>query len=64
MQDTVFQNAFEHAAIGMVLAGLDGRCLVANRAFCEMVGYAESELQAEGTAAISWINSTSRTARS
>jgi len=39
-----FRSAFEHAAIGMVLADTDGRCLAANRAFCEMVGYTEDEL--------------------
>jgi two-component system response regulator NreC len=40
-----FRSAFEHAAIGMVLADTDGVCLAANRAFCEMVGYSEAELQ-------------------
>lgn len=39
-----FRSAFEHAAIGMVLSDMDGRCLAANRAFCDMVGYAEDEL--------------------
>ncbi|MBI5564590.1 MAG: GAF domain-containing protein [Chloroflexi bacterium] len=45
MQDEVFQNAFDHAAVGMVLADLDGRCLRANRAFCEMIGYTETQLK-------------------
>src|SRR5512136_3120928 len=40
-----FRSAFEYAAIGMVLADIDGHCLAANRAFCEMVGYSEAELQ-------------------
>ena len=40
-----FRSAFEYAAIGMVLADTDGVCLAANRAFCEMVGYSEAELQ-------------------
>ena len=39
-----FRSAFEYAAIGMVLADTDGRCLAANRTFCEMVGYTEDEL--------------------
>src|SRR5512143_502078 len=39
-----FRSAFEYAAIGMVLADTDGRCLAANRAFCEIVGYTEDEL--------------------
>ncbi|MBP7688255.1 MAG: GAF domain-containing protein [Thermoflexales bacterium] len=45
MQDEVFQNAFEHAAIGMILSDIHGRCLRANHAFCEMVGYTEAQLQ-------------------
>ena len=45
MQDQIFQNAFDHAPIGLVLADLEGRCLSANRAFCEMVGYTEAELK-------------------
>lgn len=45
MQDQVFQNAFDHAAIGMVLSDANGRCLRANRAFCEMVGYTEAQLK-------------------
>ncbi len=40
-----FRSAFEYAAIGMVLGDTDGGCLAANRAFCEMVGYSEAELQ-------------------
>ena len=39
-----FRSAFEHAAIGMVLADLEGRCLAANHSFCQMIGYSEAEL--------------------
>jgi PAS domain S-box-containing protein len=39
-----FRSAFEYAAIGMVLADIDGHCLAANRAFCQMVGYSEDDL--------------------
>lgn len=45
LPDGPFRNAFEYAAIGMVLSDLDGRCLAANRAFCQMVGYTAAELQ-------------------
>ena len=44
VESSPFRSAFEYAAIGMVLADTDGRCLAANRAFCEMVGYTEDEL--------------------
>src|SRR5262245_52157136 len=44
VETSPFRSAFEYAAIGMVLADTDGRCLAANRAFCEMVGYPETEL--------------------
>jgi PAS domain S-box-containing protein len=47
-----FRNAFEHAAIGMVLVDIAGVCRAANRAFCEMVGYREEELQKMEFAAI------------
>ena len=39
-----FRSAFEYAAIGMLLADTEGRCLAANHAFCEMLGYLEDEL--------------------
>ncbi len=41
-----FRSAFDHAAIGMVVVGLDRRPLQANRAFCEMLGYSLAELEA------------------
>ena len=39
-----FRGAFEHAAIGMALVGLDGRFLRVNRALCEIVAYSEDDL--------------------
>ena len=39
-----FRSSFRDAAIGMALAGTDGRWLQANRALCEIVGYSEAEL--------------------
>jgi len=39
-----FRNAFDTAAIGMALVGLDGSWLEANSACCEMLGYTEGEL--------------------
>jgi PAS domain S-box-containing protein len=44
LKDSWFRSAFEHAAIGMALSTLDGRCLAANRSLCEMLGYEEAEL--------------------
>jgi len=40
-----FRSAFDHAAIGMVVVGLDGKPLQLNRAFCEMLGYEPAELE-------------------
>jgi PAS domain S-box-containing protein len=45
MSDNLFQHAFQYAAIGMTLIDVEGRYLTANQAFCEMLGYPESELQ-------------------
>ncbi|ROZ62107.1 PAS domain S-box protein [Ramlibacter sp. WS9] len=39
-----FTSAFENAAIGMAVVGLDSRRLRVNRAFCRMLGYAEDAM--------------------
>ena len=39
-----FRNAFDTAAIGMAIVGLDGRWLEVNGALCRMLGYSEEEL--------------------
>jgi diguanylate cyclase (GGDEF)-like protein/PAS domain S-box-containing protein len=39
-----FRGAFEAAAIGMALVGLEGRFLRVNRALCEIIGYPEPQL--------------------
>ena len=40
-----FRRAFEEAPIGMAMVGLDGRCLSANHALCEILGYRPEELR-------------------
>jgi PAS domain S-box-containing protein len=45
-----FRAAFESAAIGMVLVGLDGHPLEVNRPVVEMLGYSEDELRAHAFA--------------
>ncbi|MGB3514491.1 MAG: PAS domain S-box protein, partial [Microcoleaceae cyanobacterium] len=42
--ETKFHNAFEYAAIGVGLVGLDGRCLQVNRSMYEILGYTKEEL--------------------
>jgi PAS domain S-box-containing protein len=42
--DSLFQNAFEFAAIGMALVSPEGKWLRVNRAICEITGYSETEL--------------------
>jgi diguanylate cyclase (GGDEF)-like protein/PAS domain S-box-containing protein len=41
-----FQDAFEHAPIGMAVVSLDGRYLQVNQAFCQIVGYDRDRLEA------------------
>lgn len=41
-----FRLAFDHAAIGMALVGIDGQWLKVNPALCVLLGYAEAELLA------------------
>ncbi len=40
----LFRSAFDHAAIGMALVGIDGYWLKYNNLLCEILGYSESEL--------------------
>ena len=42
--DSLFQNAFEHAAIGMALVAPDGSWLRVNLSVCQITGYTEEEL--------------------
>ncbi len=39
-----FRGAFEHAAIGRAIAGLDGQFVQINPAMCKMLGYEQEEL--------------------
>jgi PAS domain S-box-containing protein len=48
-----FRKVFEEGPIGLLLVGTDGRIQHANRRFCEMLGYSESEIIAVGLAGIS-----------
>lgn len=41
-----FRSAFDYAAIGMAVVGLDGRWMMVNRSICRIVGYTEQELLA------------------
>ena len=43
-EDGRFQNAFEHAPIGVALIGVDGRWLQVNPAVCRLLGYSADEL--------------------
>ncbi|HEY9062574.1 MAG TPA: MASE3 domain-containing protein [Pseudobacteroides sp.] len=40
-----FRNAFEYAAVGMAVIGLDGKWLKVNGAICDITGYIKEELQ-------------------
>jgi PAS domain S-box-containing protein len=42
--DSLFQNAFEHAAIGMALVAPNGAWLRVNHSVCDLTGYTEAEL--------------------
>lgn len=39
-----FRSAFEHAAIGMAIVGIEGNFIKVNPALCEITGYLEEEL--------------------
>lgn len=39
-----FHSLFDNSLDGIAYYSLDGRCISANRAYCEMLGYSESEI--------------------
>jgi two-component system phosphate regulon sensor histidine kinase PhoR len=43
--EQLWRLTMEHSPVGMALVGTGGELLVANRAFCEMLGYAEDALR-------------------
>jgi diguanylate cyclase (GGDEF)-like protein/PAS domain S-box-containing protein len=47
-----FRSAFDDAAIGMSLVGIDGSWLKVNRSLCDILGYSEEELLATNFQAI------------
>ena len=46
MSDSLLQNTFQTAAIGMAFVGLDGQWMRVNSSLCDMLGYAERDLMA------------------
>ena len=44
--DVLFENAFEHAPIGMALVAPDGHWIRVNRSLCQITGYSAEELLA------------------
>lgn len=49
-----FRSAFDHAANGMALVGIDDRWLKVNPALCKILGYSEPELLATPYSAITY----------
>jgi PAS domain S-box-containing protein len=45
-----FRGVFEHAPIGIIVSGVDGRLIRLNLGFCRMLGYTEQELMAKSWA--------------
>ena len=44
LSDSLFENAFQYAAIGIALVAPDGTWLKVNQAICDITGYTEAEL--------------------
>ncbi|MEN2787985.1 PAS domain S-box protein [Sphingomonas qilianensis] len=59
-QTALFENAFDHAPIGMALVGLDGRFLKLNTAFCDLIGYAPAEAEQLDFQAITHLDDRAR----
>ncbi len=41
----IFKSVFDHSAAGLLVVSLDGRCVFANPAFCDLVGYTVEEVR-------------------
>ena len=63
-REELFRTAFEQAAIGMSLVGLDSRYLQVNAALCALTGYTEAELLARTFRDITHPTTSRRTGRS
>ncbi len=46
LSEEQFRNAFGNAPIGMAVVDLEGRFMLVNRSYCQIMGYAEEELLA------------------
>ncbi len=51
--ESLFRTVFEHAATGVALTEPGGRILIANRCYCEALGYSEDELRNQNVFTIS-----------
>jgi PAS domain-containing protein len=58
-----FRRVFQDAATGMVMISLEGRFLAVNQAFCEFLGYSESELVGRDVLSVTPISSAARVSR-
>lgn len=50
IEDRRFRQAFDSAAMGMVILATDGRCIEVNPVVCQMLGYTKKELLAKKVA--------------
>jgi len=48
----LFKSIFECSATGMLVVNLNGRCVSANQAFCDLIGYTAEEIAAHTVAEI------------
>lgn len=44
MNEIHFRETFEHAPVGLVINGLDGKFLYINEAYCKIIGYSKQEI--------------------
>ncbi len=49
-----FRSIFDHSSVGSVIVGMDKRFIRCNQAFCEFIGYAQSELIGKSIADITY----------
>jgi len=48
----IFKSVFDHSAAGLLVVSMNGRCVFANQAFCDLLGYTVEEVRARSMADI------------
>jgi PAS domain S-box-containing protein len=58
--ETRFRNVFEHSSVGKAITGMDGHIIMANKTYCNFIGYTQEEIQTMSWRDITFPEDTSK----